>query len=194
MWLVVGLGNPGAKYTLTRHNVGFMAVDVFARSLGAPAFRDEQNSKFVKLKIDDQDLVLLLPQTFMNKSGIAVQQYMQFFKIPPEQVIVLHDEVDLPFGALKIVKNRGAGGHNGLKSINETIGTQEYTRMRIGVGRSANTNIDTSDHVLQNFTKEELEKLRPQLEDIGDAIETLIFDGYDKAASRFNRGPSSADV
>ncbi|HVK62000.1 MAG TPA: aminoacyl-tRNA hydrolase [Bdellovibrionales bacterium] len=187
MWLVVGLGNPGGKYAMTRHNVGFMALDAYCASVGMPKWKEERQALVTKLKIDDEDVLFVKPQTFMNKSGESVQALMHFHKIETSNLIVVHDEIDIPFGAVRIHKNRGAGGHNGIKSITQMLGTMDYTRLKLGVGKSMNPNIDVATHVLQNFSPEEQNELHDYLSLAGDAIESLIFDGYDKSASKFTR-------
>lgn len=193
MWLIVGLGNPGSKYTLTRHNIGFLAVDALARSLGVEthAFKTEHKAQVVKLKIDDQDVILAKPQTYMNLSGESVVPLMNYYKITADKILVVHDEVDLPFGYMKLQKNRSAGGHNGVKSVIEQLGHQDYARLRLGVGRPSNPHVPVVDFVLQNFSNEEQQKLTDFLNHSGDAIESFIFDGFDRAAGRFNQKPQS---
>jgi peptidyl-tRNA hydrolase, PTH1 family len=187
MWMVVGLGNPGAKYLLNRHNVGFMALDNFTASLGDLPSKEDKKAVTCKFKLEGQDLILVKPQTFMNKSGEAVQPLMAFHKIEPANLIVVHDEIEIPFGEIRIQKNRGAGGHNGLKSINELLGTQDYWRMRLGVGRPPIPQMDVAAWVLQNFAQEEMSKMSTFLDAAGDALECIIFEGGDKAANKFNR-------
>lgn len=188
MWLIVGLGNPGTKYLYTRHNIGFMAVDYFLGGVGAKVPKKEEfGGTTYRLKMEDQELIFVKPQTFMNNSGEVVQPLAAFYKIPVENILVVHDEVDLSFGGIKIQKNRSSGGHNGLKSLTEKLGSQEYVRLRLGVGKSANPNIDTATHVLQNFSQEEAQVMDQYLGVASDAIESIIFDGADKAASKFNR-------
>jgi PTH1 family peptidyl-tRNA hydrolase len=187
MWMVVGLGNAGAKYLLNRHNIGFMALDQFTASLGDLPSKETDNAVTCKFKLEGEDLILVKPQTFMNNSGEAVQPLMHFHKIEPANLIVVHDEIEIPFGAIRIQKNRGAGGHNGLKSINEKLGTQDYYRIRLGVGRPPDARMDVAAWVLQNFSNDERAQLSTVLDAAGDALETLIFQGFDKAASLFNR-------
>lgn len=187
MWLIVGLGNPGGKYAMTRHNVGFMALDAYALSVGNPKWKEERQALVTRLKMEDQEVIFAKPQTFMNKSGESVRALMDFYKIALENVIVVHDEIDVGFGAIRIHKNRGSGGHNGIKSINQMLSTQDYVRLKLGVGRSPNPNIDAATHVLQNFSSEEQSALHDFLETAGDAIESLIFDGTAKAATKFTR-------
>jgi PTH1 family peptidyl-tRNA hydrolase len=197
MWLVIGLGNPGGKYSLTRHNIGFKALDAYVASVAeaalktatAPRWKDERQALVTRMKIEDQEVLFAKPQTFMNLSGESVRALMDFYKIPLEQIIVIHDDIDQGFGAIKIHKNRGAGGHNGLKSINEILGTQDYVRLKLGVGRPTNTKMDVAAYVLQGFAPEEQEHLHDLLAASGSAMESLIFDGYGKAATKFTRGP-----
>ena len=189
MWLVVGLGNPGGKYILTRHNIGFMALDAFATSVGGPRWKEERQSLVTRMKLDDIEVLFAKPQTFMNLSGEPVKTLMDFYKIPLERLIVIHDDIDQGFGAIKIHKNRGAGGHNGLKSLNEKLGTMDYVRLKLGVGRPSNPKMDVASYVLQNFASEEESHLHDFLSVAGDAMESLIFEGYDKTATKFTRGP-----
>ena len=152
MWLVVGLGNPGSDYAQTRHNIGFMAVDALA---GHARFTSKFHSETASLSIEGEKVILLKPQTFMNLSGKAVQAAMAFYKIAPEQVIVLHDELDLPLGKIRIKQGGGANGHNGLKDIDQMIGP-DYWRIRLGIGHPG-TAEQVHGHVLSKFTAEERE-------------------------------------
>ena len=188
MWLVVGLGNPGGKYALTRHNIGFMALDAYATSVGGPRWKEERQAFVTRFKLDDVEVLFAKPQTFMNKSGESVRALMDFYKIPVEQIIIVHDDIDQGFGAIKIHKNRGAGGHNGLKSITEILGTQDYVRLKLGVGRPTIPQMDVAAYVLQAFSEEEQTNLHEFLGVAGDAIESLIIDGMGKAATKFTRG------
>jgi PTH1 family peptidyl-tRNA hydrolase len=189
MWLVIGLGNPGAKYSLTRHNIGFMALDVFASGTGSPKWREEQQALVLRLKIEGVETIFAKPQTFMNLSGESVQALMAYYKIPLEKILVVHDDIDQGYGAIKLHKNRGAGGHNGLKSINQMLGTQDYLRLKLGVGRPPNPKMDVASYVLQNFSQEETTHLHDFLNVAGDAIESMVLNGYDKTATKFTRGP-----
>lgn len=186
MWSIIGLGNPGTKYALTRHNIGFMTVDTLARSWGGSLDKTEHKALTLKLKVEDQDIILAKPQTYMNLSGESVVPLMNYYKVSNSQLIVVHDEIDLPFGRLKIQQNRGAGGHNGIKSISEQLGHQDYIRIKMGVGRPSNPRVPVVDFVLQNFSNEEQAGLSDFLNLAGDAIESIVFEGVNKAASRFN--------
>lgn len=189
MWLVAGLGNPGGKYALTRHNIGFMALDAYCAGVGTPRWKDERQALTVRLKVEETEVLFAKPQTYMNKSGESVRALMDFYKIQLEHLIVVHDDIDQGYGAIKIHKNRGAGGHNGLKSINECLGTQDYIRLKLGVGRPSNPKMDVAAYVLQAFSPEEQSHLHEFLSLAGDAVESLIFDGLSKAATQFTRGP-----
>ncbi|WP_374029994.1 aminoacyl-tRNA hydrolase [Bdellovibrio bacteriovorus] len=186
MWLVVGLGNPGGEYKLTRHNIGFMAVDYALQSLGNPPIKNQFKAEIAQVKWHDHQIIFCKPQTYMNLSGESVQPLMGFYKIPMDHLIVLHDEIDQPFGQLKIQKNRGHGGHNGIKSISGLLGSADYIRLRIGVGRPENPHIPVADHVLGKFSKEEFEKMPDFLNKSIDAVESIILDGIQKASTKFN--------
>lgn len=187
MWMVVGLGNPGSKYALTRHNIGFMAVDAINESLERARWSDQFKAEVVKTKLRGEDLLLLKPQTFMNLSGESVQPAAHFYKIPLDKIVVIHDEVDVPFLSMRIQRNRGHGGHNGIRDISAKMGSMDYYRLRLGVGRPENPHIPMADHVLGNFSKEELQKLPEFMNTVGDALESLIFDGFQKASTNFNK-------
>lgn len=188
MFLIVGLGNPGAKYSLNRHNVGFMACDYWLRTLGGSGYREEHKALTKRFKLNSTDVLLAKPQTFMNLSGESVVALMNFYKIPKENLLVLHDDIDLPFGTLKLQHNRGAGGQNGVKSISQLLGHNEYTRLKIGVGRPTHPDFAVSDYVLGNFPQEEAVLLDQYLEKASDAIESFILEGLNKASTKFN-GP-----
>jgi PTH1 family peptidyl-tRNA hydrolase len=186
MHLIVGLGNPGPKYALTRHNIGFMAIDLFAMGAGSPPWKEEHKAHTCRFQMDDQQILLAKPMTFMNLSGQSVQALMQFYKIPLENLVVVHDEIDIPFATLRFHKNRGHGGHNGVRNISELLGTADYTRLKLGVGRPPHPEMKVPDFVLQKFSAEESQQLPDFLNKAGDALESVIFDGVSKAASKFN--------
>ncbi len=186
MWLIVGLGNPGNEYKITRHNIGFMAMDSFLHSVSAPPAKNEHKALTWKMKMDGVDVLMAQPQTYMNRSGESVQALMNFYKISPENLIVIHDEIDQPFAQIKIHKNRGNGGHNGVRDITEKLGTMDYARLRLGVGRPSHPGMNVADYVLQKFSNEEMEQLPPFFQKTFDAVESIIFDGVAKASTKFN--------
>lgn len=198
MKLIVGLGNPGARYKNTRHNIGFIVLDkiaeVFADERG---FKSELKSETQKIRVGAGTVLLCKPQTFMNKSGEAVQELVHKYKIPIEDVLVIHDEVDLPFGELRFQTQRGAGGHNGIRSLHQMLGSDAYGRLRFGVGRppvfvddennKTRATMDTAEYVLANFTPAEWEQFGPIFETLMDAVEVWVSEGLQPAANRFNR-------
>ncbi len=186
MWLVVGLGNPGAKYILTRHNIGFMVLDVLCQQAGG-VWKNEHQAEVLKTSFEGTSVILAKPQTFMNRSGESVQALSHFYKIGPDKIIVAQDEVDLPFGGIKFQHGRSPGGHNGIKSVNEKMGTEKYFRVRIGVGRPTIPQMDVADFVLQNFSKEEQKQVPQILEHCYKGVLSLFASGYEKTASLFNK-------
>lgn len=169
MTLFVGLGNPGSQYEETRHNIGFKVIDHLVNNLGA---RDISKNAFYGQLYRSSNLFFLEPNTFMNLSGKSVLPVKQFFKIELENVIVIHDDIDLPFGALRFKKGGGHGGHNGLKSIDELL-SKEYIRVRIGVGKPEHRS-QVADYVLHAFSEDEISMLEPLIKHVSDACKALL--------------------
>jgi len=199
-WLVIGLGNPGRDYADNRHNVGFMVVDELAARLGSSpgAFRSKFGSELLSLDVRGQRVHLQKPQEFMNVSGGPVQRAMAFFRIPLAQVLVIHDEIDLPFLRLQVKIGGGHGGHNGLRSISQAIGP-DYLRLRVGVGRPAGAGQGDSrervtGHVLGNFSRAEREELSVALARACDAVELILERGATSAMNAFNRDTRAKDT
>ena len=168
--LIVGLGNPGSQYKNNRHNVGFMAVHAFVRRhFSAFSFSEKFKAHYGAGIVAGQKVHFLLPQTYMNNSGEAVQAAMAFFKIPVEDVLILHDELDIPLGEVRLKKGGGHAGHNGLRSIIQHIGTPNFNRVRCGIGHPGNKNLVTG-HVLGNFTAEEMAEVTTMCDDINKKI------------------------
>ncbi len=153
MWLIAGLGNPGPNYARNRHNAGFMLIDALAERYNAHGFRQKHKGEVAEATIGKTPCLLLKPQTFMNLSGESIQPFMQFYKIPPANLLVLHDELDLALGTLRAKQGGGHGGHNGLRDIDQRIG-KEYWRIRIGIGHPGDKD-RVHSHVLSNFSAEE---------------------------------------
>lgn len=170
MKLIVGLGNPGSEYAHTRHNVGFMYVDMLADQLGAPSFSPHKKTMALvaHAQINDEKVILAKPQTFMNASGQSVALLMKYFNCTPESLIVVHDDLDIPFGAWKIQSGRGPKGHNGILSIEHYIHTQAFTRVRIGVDGRLNVQhrIPGPEYVLDPFSTEEMNQLNNTFQNI----------------------------
>ena len=157
MKLIVGLGNPKKEYEKSRHNTGFILLDVYAKSLG---LKWETNEKFQSEVIVQKDYVLAKPQTFMNESGTAVSKILNFFKIDLKDLTVVHDDVDLPFGTVKKQFGAGAAGHHGVEDTIEKVGSKDFWRIRVGIGKPINSNVPVDEWVLQNFSEEELQKIQ----------------------------------
>lgn len=183
MLLIVGLGNPGREYERTRHNAGFMLVDLLALEAGIKL--DKKGKGFWgKGRIAGEDVVLLKPQTFMNLSGEAVSEVRAFYKIQAGAMIVAYDDCDLPIGKLRIRKDGGSGGHRGVNSIIATLGSKDFPRIRLGVGRPPHG--DTANYVLSPFTKDEQPALEEMLCRGKESVEVLITGGIDQAMNMFN--------
>ena len=176
MFLIVGLGNPGAEYAGTRHNVGFLAADYLYEKFGFSPFRAKFDGLIAEGKIAGEKVFLLKPQTYMNLSGNSVVKVANFYKILPENIVVIHDDMDLQPGQLKVKTGGGAGGHNGLKSIDAAI-SPNYHRIRIGVGHPAGKGEAVVSHVLSRFSKADAEQIEQNIALIADTIDVLLKDG-----------------
>lgn len=185
-WLVVFLGNPGPRYECTRHNAGFMAGDALAKKLGVSIDRLRFKALTAETEIDGQRVLLMKPQTYMNLSGEAVGQAARFYKIPPEHVLVVSDEVSLHLGKLRVRPKGSAGGHNGLKSIIDALGSDAFPRVRIGVGAPPHPDYDMADWVLSVFRNQDLEDMQSAAERAADAVVCYISNGPERAMNRFN--------
>jgi PTH1 family peptidyl-tRNA hydrolase len=183
--LIIGLGNPGDRYQTTRHNIGFMVLDKIAVDHDIPVNKMKFNADYGKGEIDGIDVILVKPMTFMNKSGISVARFANFFKVSNKDMLVIHDDIDLEFGRIKIKEKGGDGGHKGVKSILDALGSDEFCRLRLGVGRSAHQ-IDVSDHVLGIFNPEERKLMDRFIEHAGNAVVTILCQGTKEGMNRFN--------
>lgn len=184
MHLLVGLGNIGREYELTRHNFGFLLLDKIIDDYSLNAQGKKFKSEIFIGEIGEEKVIAIKPQTFMNRSGIAVAEVANFFRIDPKNILVLHDDVDLALGKIKVKIAGGNGGHNGLKSIDEMIG-KNYMRLRLGVDRPANKEFETADYVLAKFSKEEALRVDLINEKISDLLEELFEGGADKFLNKF---------
>jgi peptidyl-tRNA hydrolase, PTH1 family len=184
-WLVAGLGNPGAEYADTRHNVGADVVRRLAAREHAPLGRNKRvRCEIAELRTSDgTPLVLAVPTSYMNRSGDPVQSAAAWFKVPPERTIVVHDELDLPVGGLKLKRGGGHAGHNGLKDVDRALGTRDYLRVRVGVGRPPGR-MPSKDHVLRRFPPAEREVIDVVLEDAADAVVQLVTEGLEPTQLR----------
>ena len=182
--LVIGLGNPGPEYAATRHNAGFMVVDLLADTLGAAYWKDEAGAKTAKVRFGDGDLVLAKPQAFMNVSGKSVKRLLARYAVPVEEVIVVHDDLDLPAGAVRAKKAGGHGGHNGLRSLHDAVG-DAYLRVRVGIGRPPGR-MDPADFVLEPLRGERLEQLREAVPTAAQVVVDVLERGVEAAMADHN--------
>jgi len=185
-WLIVGLGNPGKEYERTRHNCGFRAVDEIASKLGCKIDRAKFQGIYGQVTYNGKKLMLLKPLTYMNLSGRSVLQLSAYFNIPPQRIIVLFDDISLEPGRLRIRPDGSAGGHNGIKSVIQEVGSQAFPRIKIGVGAKPNPEYDLADWVLSTFSAQEEKALAVALGNAADAALTIIDRGVPDAANRFN--------
>jgi PTH1 family peptidyl-tRNA hydrolase len=186
-FLLIGLGNPGREYADTRHNFGFMLVDRIAVRLNARGMKVISKAIVMDARYEEHKLILAKPQTYMNLSGQSVQGLAHFYKISNENLMILSDDLDLPFGAIRIRASGGPGGQRGLSSILEKLGTKDVPRMRLGIGRPPGR-MDPANYVLQSFPKDELQSLSETLDRAADAALTFVTDGLEKAMNQFNGG------
>ena len=185
-WLIVGLGNPGPEYAKTRHNCGFRALDILAGKLNCRVDKGKFQGLYNQVSYKDNKLYLLKPQTFMNLSGQSVKQLAAFFHIPPQNIIVMFDDISLEPGRLRIRSDGSAGGHNGIKSIISCIGSQDFPRVKIGVGAKPHPDYDLANWGLSNFTASEEKDLSSALERAADAALCIIDRGVPETANRYN--------
>lgn len=182
MFLVVGLGNPGAEYAETRHNIGFMAADEIHGRYNFSSFKSKFDGLIAEGKIGDEKVYLLKPQTYMNLSGNSVVKAAMFYKILPQNIIVIHDDLDLKIGQLKAKCGGGAGGHNGLKSIDSHI-TPNYNRIRVGIGHPDKAKTEVADYVLGGFSKADAQIINQEMETVAEAVKILIEKGVDACSN-----------
>jgi PTH1 family peptidyl-tRNA hydrolase len=188
MWLVVGLGNPGPEYAGTRHNVGFMVLDRLARELNIKVERLFMRALVGQGQVDGQKVILAKPLTYMNRSGEAVAALMGWYKLEPSRLLVISDDLDLPPGRLRLRKCGGDGGHRGLRSIIEQVGSREFARLRVGIGRPAVPDYEVVDWVLGRFAEEEKALIEKAVDDASRAVQVALTRGLDTAMNIFNAG------
>lgn len=185
-FLIAGLGNPGKEYRETRHNIGFMSVDRIAERLGVSFTRTQSKALITDALYQRQRIYLAKPQTFMNASGQAIGALLKFYKIPHENLLVIYDDVDLPFETIRIKPSGGSAGHLGMMNIIQQLGTQDFPRLRLGVGRAYKSR-QAGDYVLKPFSKEESEFLSAYIDRAADAALAYIMEGIDQAMTEYNR-------
>ena len=185
MILIAGLGNPGKEYENTRHNVGFLTIDKIAEDIGVKITKKGFQGLYNLGQFEESKILLLKPQTYMNNCGNALREAREFYKIDTDKIIVIHDEIDLPLGRIKLKKDGGSAGHNGIKSIIENIGSDNFARVRVGVGKPYDKN-NVIKHVLSGFSKEERQQLPEVIESARDSVFAIIINGIEKAMNEFN--------
>lgn len=186
MKLLVGLGNPGRDYENTRHNAGFMVLEKFLEAEGGEWGNEAKaNALVARLKLNKEDVILALPQSYMNLSGEVVVELLRWFKLSAADLIIVHDELDIPLGTVQVKKNIGAAGHNGIKSIIEKLRSEEFIRMRIGIG-SNETSVPSEKYVLEKFNESELKQLSDIEDKAIDKLKLLVKYGYDEFISKYN--------
>lgn len=185
--IIAGLGNPGARYERTRHNIGFVAVDAVAQALGVRIDRSRFHALCTEARCGESRVLLMKPETFMNLSGTAIAEAARFYKIPPERVIVLHDEISFAPGMMRIRRRGSAGGHNGLKSIIECLGSEAFPRIKIGVGAKPSPDYDLADWVLGKLTDDGMQAIGARMDDIVSAVRLMVDGRIDDAMSRFSK-------
>ncbi len=183
-YLIVGLGNPGQKYSGTRHNIGFMACDLLAQD---SRWKSESSALTSQVTIGKFKVLLVKPQTYMNLSGGPTQALLHFYKVELSHLLVIHDDIDQPYGGLRFHKNRGSGGHNGIKDITEKLGTMDYTRLKMGVGRPLTPGPPVADYVLQDFNSDEKAQLPDFLNKVSAATLMLFEKGLVAASTIYNK-------
>ncbi len=185
-YLVAGLGNPGKDYTVTRHNAGFLAMEYLSQLLKAPVNRLRFHALIGNAVIGGKRVLLMMPQTYMNLSGDAVGEAARFYRIPPERVIVIYDDKDIPVGHLRVRGKGSDGGHNGIKSIISRLGSENFPRIRIGIGKAAYPDMPLADHVLGRFTEEEQKQIFEVLGYVAQGVELIVTDGVYAAQNKLN--------
>ncbi len=185
MKIVAGLGNPGSEYEKTKHNVGFMFVDALAEKLGVTDWKDKFDAKIGEARIGAEKVLLVKPQTYMNESGQAIGPLMNFYKLGAEDLIVVHDDMDIPAGTIRIRKKGSAGGHNGIKSVLAHVGDEHFARVRIGIGRPM-PGWTVVNHVLAPFVPEDVPKIDEAIKYLVPAVECMVTDDVDKAMNQYN--------
>ncbi|MGH7801361.1 MAG: aminoacyl-tRNA hydrolase [Thermodesulfobacteriota bacterium] len=188
MILVAGLGNPGKGYASSRHNIGFIVIDELAKRFGVGLKKKGFRSHYAQESLEDKKLILLKPDTFMNRSGEAISEAAEFFKIPAKDIIVVYDEMDLSLGSIKVKVGGGSAGHKGIQSIINSLGDSDFIRVRVGIGKPVQKS-EVVDHVLSQFEKEEKKLAKELIVRVADAVIEIVLRGAESAMNKFNKKP-----
>lgn len=184
MKLIIGLGNPGREYEKTRHNIGFMAIDRIASSLNVSIDKKKMNGLYAEVMVNGEKIILLKPQMYMNLSGDVIRQYVQFYKIPVSDILVISDDLDMPIGKMKLKYKGSSGGHNGLKNIEANLGTREYKRVKVGI--SNDKGIDTRNYVLGSMSKDEINILEKTLDKMPNLFQDYLSLTFENLMNKYN--------
>ena len=184
MKMIVGLGNPGNEYINTRHNIGFMTLDNYIKTKNLFVYKNKFNGLYIKAKINNEDVIFLKPQMYINLSGVVIKKYIDYFKVDISDILIISDDLDLEIGRYKLKASGSSGGHNGLKNIELELGTQNYKRLKIGI--SNNKNIDTKDYVLGKLTESDLKTYTEIFKVTDLIIDEFLFNDFDKVMSKYN--------
>lgn len=185
MKLIAGLGNPGSAYTYTRHNVGFLTIDQIAEELGVKVDRLKYKALHARVRVGGEEVLLVKPQTYMNLSGQAIREFVSFYKLPPEDILIIFDDIDIEFASLRFRKSGSAGTHNGMKSVLYELGTDKMNRLKIGVGHKPPA-YDLADFVLSKFRTDEKDAIERTILAARDCALTFVREGADRAMNRYN--------
>ena len=184
MKLIVGLGNPGKKYENTRHNMGFMFLDYYMNEKGLSNYKEKFNGLYIECLVNEEKVIFLKPLSYMNLSGIVIKKFIDYFKVDINDVLIICDDLDMPVGKLKLKPQGSSGGHNGLKNIEENIGTKEYKRLKLGIGNDKA--INTKDYVLSKFNSSHLKLINQQMNIVNDIIDDYFRISFDKLMNKYN--------
>jgi len=187
MIVIAGLGNPGERYEVTRHNCGFLAVEYLRGELGGTDYKLKHKGEISECRIGNEKVLLVRPQTYMNNSGECMREVLDFYKVPPQNLIVIYDDIDLPPGKLRVRAKGGPGTHNGMKSIIACLGTEDFPRVRVGIGAPPHPNMDLADYVLSVFSKDEIPLMREAVKKAGMAAVEFAKSGIEKAMAVYNK-------
>ena len=193
MKLIVGLGNIGKEYEATRHNIGFMVADAIAKKHEVSFNKEERDAMVAEFRVGGEKILIIKPTTFMNDSGVAVGQFARFYNIAPEDIVIIHDDMDLPVGFLRIRPNGSSGGHNGIKSVQSHLGTDGFVRFRVGIGHPVHEHKVVLDYVLTKFNQEEQKIMTNTIDNVANAADAWITDELEKVMNKYNSKKAKKD-
>ena len=193
MKLIVGLGNIGKEYETTRHNIGFMVADAIAKKHEVSFNKEERDAMVAEFRVGGEKILIIKPTTFMNDSGVAVVQFARFYNIAPEDIVIIHDDMDLPVGFLRIRPNGSSGGHNGIKSVQSHLGTDGFVRFRVGIGHPVHEHKVVLDYVLTKFNQEEQKIMTNTIDNVANAADAWITDELEKVMNKYNSKKAKKD-